>query len=487
VTPTGAKAAVVVLAGMVAATVAAPGRDAGAFSVNTHEGITFAALGPPSGESLSFLHRAVFDDIADQHEQIDSGFSGARDERHFDDCEFDGAAKYIRDRYADAREELGDADPWEATDAFGYLLHPAQDFYAHSNWIELGFPVTPDNPATPAADVARSDLVDLSGAQSSLAQPWDAPAGGGIVRSGILLGADDWSIPLGWSIDPDGGGRHVPTLIDPEGRTRGRLLVSGEGTFDDECDVPFSGTPLRAYNGLEHDVLNKDGREGPKGPRAYAKAAALATLQTGYEWCRLVREASRSGRDGLLLATWVRANGNPHPVGTPCAPRRPGPRPVAVTVESVRVLDSGDDDNNDPGEIQVAVALYDAPRSFHRSRHATNRGGRVALDDGERMPANRLPPPLRLCVPSGEGATFALHGWDNDDGSGDLFANEFDDKGDDDELLVGFQRRFGTRLPSGVQVARSADLEIRYRVTRTSGLERAPMCPPDLRTSPPRS
>jgi hypothetical protein len=475
----GARAAVIVLAGVVTAFAAAPAGDVGAFSVSIHEGITFSGLGPPSRENFSFLRRAVFDDIADQHDQIDSGFSGARDERHFDDCEFDGGAKYIRDRYAEARGDLVDADPWDATDAFGNLLHPAQDVYAHSDWIELGFPRTPDNPATPAVDVARSDLVDLSGAQSSLAQPWRAPAGGGIVRSGILLGADDWNIPLGWSIVPDGGGRHVPTLVDPEGRARGRLLVTGEGRFDDECDVHFSGIPLlRAYNGFEHSELNKDAPDGPNGPSAHTKAAALATLQTGYEWCRLVRDAGRSGRDGLLLATWVRAGGNPHPAGTPCAPGRPGPRPVVVSVESLRVLDSGDNDDNDPGEIQVAAALYDDPQNFHRSAHATNRGGRVALDDGQRMPADRLPPRLRLCVPSGTGATFAMYGWDNDDDSGDLFANDFDDKGDDDELLVGFQRRFGTRLPRGLQVARSDDLEIRYRVTRTSGP--AGSCPPEL-------
>ena len=69
----------------------------------------------------------------------------------------------------------------------------------------------------------------------------------------------------------------------------------------------------------------------------------------------------------------------------------------------------------------------------------------------------------------GKGATFALHAWDNDDDSGDLYANDFDDKGDDDELLIGFQRRFGATLPTAQQVTRSADLEVRYRVSRGPG------------------
>lgn len=442
--------------------------EARAFSVSIHEEITVNGLSPP-GQSFRFLREAVLDDIKDQHSQVDGGFSGARDERHFDDCEFNGGAEYIRDRFADAREELVDSDVWDATDEFGSALHPAMDIYAHSNWVEMGFPLTPDDPGTAVVDVARSDLLDLSGAQRSIGQRWFVDQ---VVRGDILLGNDDFTIPSGWSINPDGGGTHVPTLFDREDRLRGRLLVTGEGTFDDECDIYFfdedplsDDPPARAYDGLEHGVLNKDSPDGPKGRAAHAKARALATLQTGYEWCRLVHEASRVARAGMVLATWVRSGGNPHPAGTPCARSQRGPTRVVVTVSSVRVLDSGDDDDNDPGEIQLGVALYDDPQNFHRSVHATSRGGSVRLDDGERMPASRLPLPLTLCVPSGRGASFALYGWDNDD-SGGLFANDFDDKDDDDELLVGFARRFGAELPTGMQVARSSDLEVRYRVTR---------------------
>lgn len=451
---------------MAAAVVGASTLDARAFSVNVHEGITAAGLFPPSGQTLNFLRPAVFDDVADQHEQIDGGLSGARDERHFDDCEFNGAAEFIRDRYADIRDEVRDDDPWDATDEWGDALHPVQDVYAHSNWVELGFPLTRDRPSTPGVDVGLFDLLDLSGSRQSLAQSWFAPAGGETVRTGILLGADDWRIPRDWSIDPDGGGHHVPTLIDPQGRTVGRLLVTGEGTADDECDVSLADLPFRVFDGFEHDDLNKDSRDGPNGRAAHDKAVALATLQTGYEWCRLVRQAASVRRDGLVLATWVRPSSDPHPAGTPCAPGRAGTHSIAVTIEAVRVLDSGDDNDNDPGEIQLAAALYDNPRAFHRSVHTMSRGGRVSLDDGDWMPASRLPEPLALCVGGDGRATFALHGWDNDDDGG-LFANDFDDKGDDDELLTGFQRRFGRTLPSGTQVARSSDLEVRYRVSRT--------------------
>jgi hypothetical protein len=115
----------------------------------------------------------------------------------------------------------------------------------------------------------------------------------------------------------------VPTLIDPQGRTRGKLLVTGEGTGDDECDV-YDSQRGRTYNGLEHDGeargLNKDGPDGPRGD-LYRPARALATLQTSYEWCRLVYETAARAKEGLLLAMWVRANANP------IRPTRRAPQP----------------------------------------------------------------------------------------------------------------------------------------------------------------
>ena len=60
-------------------------------------------------------------------------------------------------------------NPWAASDEFGRSLHPIQDFYSHSNWVELGFPV---------AQTARaSDLVDFGTrlAGTNGLGPWAAP------------------------------------------------------------------------------------------------------------------------------------------------------------------------------------------------------------------------------------------------------------------------------------------------------------------------
>ena len=161
----------------------------GAFGVNNHEGITFAGLSEP-GVNFGFLRPAVFDDVVDEHEQLDrppleGGAQGGLDQIHFDDCEFDGAAGWIHDRYSAAQADLQlhtelpflGQTMWQATDEFGSLLHTIMDFYAHSNWVEMGFPEH-DDPATPeteTVEVDQSDLVDLSGARGSLGVDWYAP------------------------------------------------------------------------------------------------------------------------------------------------------------------------------------------------------------------------------------------------------------------------------------------------------------------------
>ena len=55
---------------------------------------------------------------------------------HFDNCDFPGGVAYIEEEWAlidKAGQRFGEA----ALTAFGRLLHTTQDFYAHSNWIEL--------------------------------------------------------------------------------------------------------------------------------------------------------------------------------------------------------------------------------------------------------------------------------------------------------------------------------------------------------------
>ena len=61
---------------------------------------------------------------------------------HFDNCNFAGAIDHIAAQWA-VIDELGDHYADSALAAFGALLHTTQDFYAHSNWIELHEQVAP--------------------------------------------------------------------------------------------------------------------------------------------------------------------------------------------------------------------------------------------------------------------------------------------------------------------------------------------------------
>ena len=59
------------------------------------------------------------------------------DEFHFDNNSFEKSYAYIEEQRLLAISALQSNDPASAWSAFGRLTHTAQDFYAHSNYIEL--------------------------------------------------------------------------------------------------------------------------------------------------------------------------------------------------------------------------------------------------------------------------------------------------------------------------------------------------------------
>ena len=70
-----------------------------------------------------------------------------RPELHFDNCRFAEALAYIEAQHRCLAQATDSALRWAA---FGRLTHTAQDFYAHSNYVDLwlnarGSPARPDN------------------------------------------------------------------------------------------------------------------------------------------------------------------------------------------------------------------------------------------------------------------------------------------------------------------------------------------------------
>ena len=133
-------------------------------------------------DGLSFLNPGARGEMHDEHEAIDiAGLTAA--DKHFDNCRFGGSIHEINERWDGDEFEDGviaefdpaDPSPLDAADEFGQILHIAQDFYSHSNWVELG----------------RTDLFD------SGVDRWDALNAWDVLRDDIVIVGED--LPAGWT------------------------------------------------------------------------------------------------------------------------------------------------------------------------------------------------------------------------------------------------------------------------------------------------
>jgi hypothetical protein len=84
------------------------------------------------------------------------------DEYHFDNNAFEKSYAYIEEQRLITISSLQSNDVPSAWAAFGRLTHTAQDFYAHSNYIDLWLSCQPDGarPTTAEVDPADPDLID---------------------------------------------------------------------------------------------------------------------------------------------------------------------------------------------------------------------------------------------------------------------------------------------------------------------------------------
>ena len=87
------------------------------------------------------------------------GVSGqiGHDEFHFDNNSFEKSYAYIEEQRARTISSLMGHNARAAWAAFGRLTHTAQDFYAHSNYIDLWLNRQPGDRTPPPADVDPID------------------------------------------------------------------------------------------------------------------------------------------------------------------------------------------------------------------------------------------------------------------------------------------------------------------------------------------
>ncbi len=83
------------------------------------------------------------------------------DEYHFDSNAFAQSYAYLEEQHALTVSSLETNDVPSAWSAFGRLLHTAQDFYAHSNYIDLWLSCQPDGalPTPSEVDPLDEDLI----------------------------------------------------------------------------------------------------------------------------------------------------------------------------------------------------------------------------------------------------------------------------------------------------------------------------------------
>lgn len=205
---------------------------------------------------------------------------------HFDDCNFSGGSAVVSSSQAQAVTELNPGNAGPDSDllvirAFGRSLHALQDFYAHTNWIELGGEV----------------LVDSSLDTFPALRPYSTiPSSGFVVIQGRK--------PKHAALSRDEAAPYPESAIVSAkiGKARAPGLISGTVDYEEGNFCPDSVA-------MTHEELNKDKTTNVGRTAQHEAAKALAILQTEHEWCRL-RALTRSawGEAGVArLDSWLTA------------------------------------------------------------------------------------------------------------------------------------------------------------------------------------
>ncbi|AUX31342.1 MULTISPECIES: hypothetical protein [Sorangium] len=240
-----------------------------------HEEITHTAL--------SFLKPSVLTALKVGNVSTDVAYHFSNT-AHFDDCNFSGGAAFVAAKQAEAVRALGPGLPLLDGDAlamlaFGRSLHAVQDFYAHTNWVELG------------GDV----LVD----QSLTAFPALAPYSA-IPSTGFIVVQGDKPKRAAVTRDADAPYPEYAIVTVRVQRTNKYGLVSGTVEYEpgNYCPPPVAMT---------HDELSKDKTSLTDRTAQHLAAKSLAIQQTRHEWCRLNRLARDAWGDAgtARLAAWV--------------------------------------------------------------------------------------------------------------------------------------------------------------------------------------
>ena len=333
--------------------------DASAFCVQRAGGLHCSDEGHDeiTADALSFLSDDLISLIVDKDTDQDFGASNDLPERHATNCLFAETAAYVNERYAASIAALDPSAPDSETSAthFGLLLHPIQDFYSHSSWVDappVGF----------GFDSGGGTLLE-----SGLG-PWQLPGPYQLLFPGDDIVLVEGLPPAGAHIDlpRDAAGNPTSTvaIVTIGGATFRGLMTASASPLDDgrgqcpESDFSLPGAPTGGDCTDAQSVCIRHG-EGPgfissgcEGPLfencfhhdnpdhpLFVQAFNSAKLQTEHEWCRLLHSLEGGSGDfsraSIPMALWVahdEPSSSPHPLGTACARDSGGPIEVEVKV-----------------------------------------------------------------------------------------------------------------------------------------------------------
>lgn len=210
---------------------------------------------------------------------------------HFDDCNFSGGAQVVSASQAEAVQALNPASlgpeaELVALRAFGRSLHAVQDFYAHTNWVELG----------------ATGLIDTSLTAFPALEPYATIASTGFVivqgpkpRKAAITREEEAAYP---------DSAVVTVRLHKRGAAPG--LISGTVDYEEGNFCPNAVA-------MTHEELNKDKASNVGRTAQHEAAKSLAILQTRHEWCRLVALTQSAWGDAgaAHLATWVADGASP--------------------------------------------------------------------------------------------------------------------------------------------------------------------------------
>ena len=239
-------------------------------------------------ESLPFLRSKILEEVVDGDVGRDNLKCIWRkaDRWHFNDCDFLGSSQTIRqteDKIAAAfATPINQGNAERMAWHFGTVLHAVQDFYSHSNWVELQ---QPGGGKCATDDSLQPDLVDSKYGKWPLMKPWTQIGSVVIVQGDTESEAFKEQFPIGKLRWCPGVKKAV---VDVDAQHKLKAVVTGQVRYlygywlflCKKCPAEIGALHWDRWNDGKPNEVHKD---GPEQRPYHRRAVELATRQTVHE------------------------------------------------------------------------------------------------------------------------------------------------------------------------------------------------------------